>query len=585
MRALAVGVGAVLVWLGCTPTYHRKGADREVYGILDRQRARVLGDAPRFSIDPPQEEPLARLRRERGVPDPGPAVVLAAADPAGMKLKDGLPVRPGMLLLSLRDALELAARHSREFQTEKEDLFLTALALTLQRHLWKPTFLAAITGWGNDTDTDNSKGATSELGVSQLLGLGGQLTLSVTTDIMKFTTHEPRESASSVLTAELVQPLLKGGGRLVARENLTQAERDTVYQVRSFARYRKTFCVEITSQYYRVLQLRDSVINQWRNFEGIQQSWQRTDRLAKAPLPPGATKPKVTMLQVDQAYQDVLRARANWRRALREFENALDAFKLTLGVAVDAAVELDPAEIDRLRVAGPGKVGVTFARGLEAALDRRLDLLNAAGRAEDAKRRVLLARNGLAPEVNLRMTASVDSASRERTLTTIAEDGAVTSTTVVDQRRPARFRLATGTYRAALEGELPLDRKSERNAYREALIEHDRAVRALEEEHEQVTLSVRRAWRNLQEAAQTYGIQRRSVDLARRRVRNADLMLERGTAIARDVLDARESLVNAENDLTRALIDHTLARLALWRDTELLEVGTDGVWREVRDVK
>ena len=100
-----------------------------------------------------------------------------------------------------------------------------------------------------------------------------------------------------------------------------------------------------------------------------------------------------------------------------------------------------------------------------------------------------------------------------------------------------------------------------------------------------MTLSVRRAWRNLQEAAQTYQIQRRSVELARRRVRNADLMLERGTAIARDVLDARESLVNAENDLTRALIDHTLARLALWRDTELLEVGPDGVWREVRDVK
>ena len=39
--------------------------------------------------------------------------------------------------------------------------------------------------------------------------------------------------------------------------------------------------------------------------------------------------------------------------------------------------------------------------------------------------------------------------------------------------------------------------------------------------------------------------------------------------------------MNAQNALTRALIDHRLARLALWRDTELLRVDEHGVWQDM----
>jgi outer membrane protein TolC len=387
-------------------------------------------------------------------------------------------------------------------------------------------------------------------------------------------TANPRETIGSVLALEVVQPLLRGGGRLVARENLTQAERDVVYAVRSFARFRRTFAFSITSQFFRVLQQRDTVLNGWENYQRLQQSRQRTAEMAQAG--------RLPEFQVDQARQDELRARDSWVRALRAYQEQLDDFKITLGLPTESPIELDPAEVDALRRAGPGAVGLTLDEAMEAALSRRLDLLNALDTVVDSERLVLIARNGLAPDLAVRLGLTVASRERSRVVPVLDETGAeVGTTTVIDQRRPARFSMHRGVYTADLEGELPLDRKAERNAYRQAIINVEQSRRDAAETEDRVKLSVRNAWRNLQEAAESYKIQDASVDLARRRVESTSDLLQRGDVAARDVLEANEALVNAQNARTRALIDHHLGRLALWRDTELLRVDERGVWQEV----
>ncbi|MFW6337052.1 MAG: hypothetical protein ACOC3G_07975, partial [Phycisphaeraceae bacterium] len=54
-----------------------------------------------------------------------------------------------------------------------------------------------------------------------------------------------------------------------------------------------------------------------------------------------------------------------------------------------------------------------------------------------------------------------------------------------------------------------------------------------------------------------------------------------GRAEIRDVLEARESLISARNALTSALVDYRVAELELQRDLGVLEVGADGLWREL----
>jgi len=557
---LLAGVSAL--WQGCSPTYYKGAADREVYRILATEQARTLGVVRGFTIDPPEESPLERLRRVRPAAAPGREGALSVGELEPAKVPGGLPKREGAIPLTLRDGLSLAARHSREYQSQKEDLYLGALTLTLERFKWKPQLLGTLFAkathekTGGETPDETKIEGGSKFSVEQLLWLGGSASVQLATDLSRFATGLPRETAASALAVKVLQPLWKGAGWKIARENLTQAERDTAYGVRTFARFQKSFCVDVTSKYYRVLQQRDAVLNQWQNWDRIRQERERTEAMAKAG--------RLPELQVDQARQKELDAANDWVTALQGYQEQLDQFRVALSLPADASVDLDPAEIDRVRAAGLLGAPVSLERAMELGLGRRLDLLNAIDQVADAERKVDLARNGLAPEVNLELNASL---------------------ATVRPRRPLSFSSRSGTYDAGITAELPLRRKEERNAYRQSLIAFERARRSADEVRDQVRLSVRQAWRNLQEAAESYRIQRASVALARRRVESASLLLQRGDATARDVLEAAAALVRAQNALTRTLIDHTLARLALLRDTELLSVDREGVWQEAIDVK
>ncbi len=543
--------------LGCSsPAYHRADADREVYGVLASKQARVLGGERAFSIEPVLDDPLEELREGQPLSAGSPSTSFAELTEEDLERipKDGVPRQSGAALLTLRDALRMAARHSRDYQGRKEALYLAVLDLTLERHQWKPQ-------WGGTVGTGASSGATdsvsagSSFSMGQLLALGGEVSVGLATDLVHFTTGGLDNRAATALAVQVLQPLWRNSGRLVARESLTQAERDSVYAVRSFARFRKTFCIQVTSDYYSVLLQRDAVANQWQNYLRVRQSVERTAWLAaKGDLPP---------FQVDQARQDQLAAWDGWLQAVRRYLERLDVFKVQLALPADSLVELDPSEIARLRQEGLHEVPLTRERAARIALQRRFDLMNSVDAVADAERKVILAANGLAPDVDLTVSANVPS----------------------DARKPVRMELSEGTYSAGLEAGLPLNRKAERNAYRRALIALEAARRGADEERDQVVLSVRQDWRSFQETAARYSTQEKSLKLADRRVESTSALLEAGRAQTRDLLDAPRSQVSAKNGLTATLIDHTLARLALWRDTELLRVGEDGVWQEVTHVE
>ena len=45
-------------------------------------------------------------------------------------------------------------------------------------------------------------------------------------------------------------------------------------------------------------------------------------------------------------------------------------------------------------------------------------------------------------------------------------------------------------------------------------------------------------------------------------------------------MDAQNDLITSENNLTAALVGHTIARLGFWRDMGLLYITDDGRWKE-----
>ena len=130
-----------------------------------------------------------------------------------------------------------------------------------------------------------------------------------------------------------------------------------------------------------------------------------------------------------------------------------------------------------------------------------------------------------------------------------------------------------------------LDRKSQRNDYRNALINRDQAARNIADKEDEITVQVNDSWRTLDQAKRTYEISEIGVKLAERRVEEQNLLAELGRAKAQDQVDAQNALIDSKNQRTAALVNHTVARLQLWENVEVLYIKDNGQWEEIQHAK
>jgi outer membrane protein TolC len=375
--------------------------------------------------------------------------------------------------------------------------------------------------------------------------------IGIAIDWVRFLTGDPRTTLGSVLSGNVTVPLLGAGAGKVARENLTQAERNVLYDIRSFNRYRKTFVVGIISDYYRVLQQKNSVAITEASY---QRQIESTNQL-KMEVKVGQRAPS----DVDEAMQSLLSAENNLVTIQQRYEQALDEFKIRLSLPTDANITLDQNELTALEDIGISQPDYTEAEAMEMALDRRLDLANTRNALEDAARKLELAAEGLGVQLDLIGSSDVSSANK----------------TSFD-----RLQFQKGTYSLGLGADLPFDRKTKRNAYREALISMERQQRGYIDEAENVKLDVRQAYRGLTEKAESYRIQKIGLELARRRVEEQKLLLEYGRGTIRLLLETEDDLVSTQDNVIGALVEHTITKMSFFRDIGVLQVKPDGMWEQ-----
>ena len=95
-----------------------------------------------------------------------------------------------------------------------------------------------------------------------------------------------------------------------------------------------------------------------------------------------------------------------------------------------------------------------------------------------------------------------------------------------------------------------------------------------------IKLEVKNKLRDLLESRESLKIQSQSQNLARKRVKSANLFLQAGLVEIRDILEAQEALISAQNAFTSALVRYRVAELELQRDMGVLEVNEKGIWQE-----
>ena len=128
--------------------------------------------------------------------------------------------------------------------------------------------------------------------------------------------------------------------------------------------------------------------------------------------------------------------------------------------------------------------------------------------------------------------------------------------------------------------DLPIERRSERNAYRSALVAVENAVRNYQRQEDSLKESIRSAMRSMSQTKANLQIQFIAMNLAERRVRNQEILLQAGRADMTVMLEAQDSLVSAKNSLYSAMISYKNQELALQRELGLLDVSVDGTWKE-----
>ena len=618
--AAVVLAGAVVIPAligGCRAAQHRAWADKAAYDIIAEKQRVVFGEAEPFSIATPAQTLRRQLMLDQGLPH---------ADAASVGTQDVEPIKQwpdpdyltrsdepdalvdalsgdDTLTVSLEDALQIGAHESREYQAQKESVFETALRLDLERDAFRLTWSGVLDGLAQaeleseividdrgNTDTQTVGGVEygGVLGVSQRLKNGLSFTGQVGLDLVSLLTQDKPFAQGVYGDATITLPLMRGSGEFVVTEPLTQAERNVVYALYDFERFKREFAVSLASEYFAVLRQLDSVENAQDNYERLIVLTRRTRSLAEAGRTPE--------IQVDQSRQDELRARNQWISAQEAYRRQLDSFKLTLGLPVDARVELVREELDRIRAShqdlitppeevevaldvppadapvelpSPGQGGrgpyeIEEALAVPVALTHRLDLRVAIGQVHDTQRTVAVAADQLRADVTLLGSGN---AGAQRSLGSVRQED-------------SDLRPDHGVYSALLSIDLPLERTSEQVSYRTSLIRFEQAVRDVQALEDRIKLDVRNGLSRLLEGRESIVIQAEAVKVARRRVASTSEFLEAGRAEVRDVLEAQDALVTAQNALTEALVSYRVNELALQRDLGVLAVDHRGLWHE-----
>ena len=449
----------------------------------------------------------------------------------------GIPTEMG-----LREALAVAVKRNRTYLSERESLYISALTLTRVRNDFSTIFSGTLSALLSDTDdSHHTDRETLRLGASRILPTGGRVSIDGTSTTVG-DGGPGGHSQTSEASVSLSQPLLRDAGYESSHEALTQAERNVVYAIRDFELFREDFTIDVLRDYY-------SLVRQIREIENAEANLTSREFLKKQ---------SEALFDVGEATEaDKLRAEREYLRAqndlltLREgYDLAVDRFKIRLGLPTTFPLVIRPEEPTF------AALDIDLRKAVEAALHNRIDLLTSKDQLEDAERNVRVVGNRLLPDLELSAGYAISAPA---------------------SRTPGQQNFKDDAYTLGLTLEIPFERTSERNSFRRALIDLDRARRSHDLAKDGVILEVRNSIRRLRRGASSLDIRQREVDAAERELRAAQFRFDEGEADNRNVTDAQNALLRAKNSYISDLVEYEQARIQLIRDVGILFIDESGM--------
>ncbi|REK17867.1 MAG: hypothetical protein DWQ42_21380 [Planctomycetota bacterium] len=384
---------AVMLLSGCQPKKYRLRADNEVRHLVQsnvRDPESPLNDfniyanpnSRLFDPNPPDFEPMPP-------DDPRAATFMDVVDHkrgyAGWE-KNGLtpfvenpnwafylcPDEDGTIPIDMRAAVALSLDHSRRYQSRLEDLYLAALDVSFERFRFDTQFFGGyeifFTADGPDRSTGRSSNlslATRDVRLTKLYATGGELVVGLANRLMWEFSGADDFTGTTLLDFSLIQPLLKRRGRLRVLEELTDAERALLAEVRELERFRRGFYANIVTGlnpdllnggnvaigasaaggFLGLLQDTQEIRNQQASVTGLRDSLDQLQAAFEAD--------RIDRFQVDLARQALFAAQSGLISLKAVYQARLDAYKLTLGLPPEAPLTIDDPLLNRFNLLDP----------------------------------------------------------------------------------------------------------------------------------------------------------------------------------------------------------------------------------------
>jgi len=392
---LAVGFGS-----GCSREHYRWRADAEVYATIREKASDPRWGIERLTIDP---DPRSRFfdphhpdRPPMPPDDPASHQLMHWVDgkrgwaweakygcARGVENPDWESFLPrdetGALVLDQRTAFQLALLHSPQYQQELEDLYLSALAVTLERFRFDVQFFGGnstfftrrgpLSGRAGNSSTLQT---SSPISARRAFATGAQLLVEVANSVTWQFAGRDGYSAITPVNISFLQPLLRGAGRAVILEELTRAERSLLANIRQWERFRQGFYLNVVAGlsaglgptgglwslgaaspgltasvggYLSLLEQELQIRNQRANVVSLRDSLERIDAFYAAG--------RISRRQVDEIRQSLYTSQLQLLSRQNTYQNQLDAYKITLGLPPRIPVRIQDPQLQAFDLLDP----------------------------------------------------------------------------------------------------------------------------------------------------------------------------------------------------------------------------------------
>jgi len=505
----------------------------------------------------------------RVVPRPTPPVQV----PGPEGLKDF--VVAGKLRLSLDDAIRLTLLNNTDVRINQLALETSGFGVTRAYAAFDPLFTSNFSANRSTTATVSqlegalvvsSLGQQSQSSYSQTFQTGTRTTVgfngSRSVSNSAFLTVNPSISAN--MSFSVSQPLLRNRGFFPNRAPIVIAQRSLKQTRATFEAQVQDSIQRAIDQYWGVVQARENLLVLRKSLEQAEATYAQNKRaLELGALPP---------LDIYRSESQVATRRVSVIQAEYQLKQLEDDFRRTIGADLDAYIRA--LDLELVQPAEPS--GELLTMDSEEALKRalakrpeleslRLTLLN-----DDVN--VRLAHNALQPELSLSASYTSSGVGGNRLLDH-DNDPTTPRVLVVGGLSNALQQLSGFDfpgYGFTLTLRLPIRNRSAEADMGTALVSKRRDLYLLRSREQAITLEVRNAIHQLEQAKLSMAAARIARDLAIKNLEAEQRKYELGIQTIFFVLDAQTQLASAEQGLLQAQISYQRAVTAVDRATASL---------------